>query len=305
MFWLNSQFGESGMELDMVKRMGRKAKVGARFTAARRARFLEVLEQTGNRAAACAAAGVEWWIAEAWRKKDAVFAAAWAAALAAAERKLAGARDPFEGVEDGRFEVIQRGRGGRLQIQAVRSGRWTKAVDDRFFASLSACGNVEASARLVGFSNEAIWYRWRKYPGFARGMEEALCEAEVRLEFRLACHGQSVGRWLDEEVGSEEASVPRHSRESGNPNAADDTGTGLDPRIRGDDGVGAEVPFDPDFALRFLKWREEKRRGAVNRGAAVAAPPPIAEVTERIIAKIEAIERHERRRQGGEASVQG
>lgn len=66
-----------------------------------------------------------------------------------------------------------------------------------------------------------------------------------------------------------------------------------------------EVPFDPDFALRFLKWREEKRRGAVNRGAAVAAPPPIEEVTERIIAKIEAIERHERRRRGGEPPAQG
>ena len=270
----------------MAKRMGRKVKAGVRFTATRRARFLEVLEQTGNRAAACAAAGVAWWIAEAWRKKDAAFAAAWEAALAAAERKLAGARHPFEGVEDGRFEVIQRGRGGRLQVQAVRSGRWTKAVDDRFLASLSACGNVEASARLVGFSNEAVWYRWRKYPGFARRMEEALCEAEVRLEFRLACHGQSVGRWLDEEVGGEGEA------------AGAETGTVAS-------NCPPEVPFDPDFALRFLKWREEKRRGAVNRGAAVAAPPPIEEVTERIIAKIEAIERHERRRGGGEPSARG
>jgi hypothetical protein len=286
----------------VARRAGCEAKA-KRFTAARRARFLEVLEQTGNRAAACAAAGVKWWIAEAWRKKDAAFASAWEAALAAAERKLAGASHPFEGVEDGRFEVIHRGRNGRWQIRAVRSGRWTKAVDDQFFASLSACGNVMASARLVGFSNETIWYRWRKYPGFARRMEEALCEAEVRLEFRLACHGQSVARWLDEEVGGEPVPVPRHSRESGNPESADDIGTGLDPRFRGDDGAGAEVPFDPEFALRFLKWREDKRRGATNRGAAVAAPPPIEEVTERIIAKIEAIERHERRRQGSEPSA--
>jgi hypothetical protein len=286
-----------GMEWGM--KAGGRRKPGVRFTPGRRRRFLEVLEQTGNRAAACEAAGVAWWTAEAWRKKDAAFARDWEAALAAAERKLAGASDPFDGVEDGRFEVIHRGRNGRWQIRAVRSGRWTKAVDDRFFAALSGCGNVMASARLVGFSNEAIWYRWRTYPGFARRMEEALQEAEVRLEFRLACHGQSVGRWMDEAVGIS----PDLEQETGiEPASCSPT---PDPSLSGREDTGDGVPFDPDFALRFLKWREEKRRGAVNRGAAVAAPPPIEEVTERIIAKIEALERHEQRRRGGPPATQG
>jgi hypothetical protein len=57
--------------------------------------------------------------------------------------------------------------------------------------------------------------------------------------------------------------------------------------------AAAIVPFDPEFALRFLKWREEKRAGRGKRARA-PAPPGIEEVTERIVRKVEAIKRHRR-----------
>lgn len=246
-----------------------------RFTAVRRARFLEVLEQTGNRTAAADAIGIDVTNVDARRARDAGFAAACEAAAAAADRRLAGARHAFDGVEDGRFEVIQRARTGRLQIMAVRSGRWTKAVEDRFIAALRSCGNVAASARLVGFSESAIWWRRRKWPDFARRIEEALEDAEVRLEFRLACIGNNVGAALAEGSGV------RLSTAS--------TGSEQDPL-----GTDEVIPFDPEFALKFLKWREEKRRGGGRRGK-VAAPPPIEDVTARIVAKVRAIKRHKER----------
>jgi len=58
----------------------------------------------------------------------------------------------------------------------------------------------------------------------------------------------------------------------------------------------APIPFDPDFAMRFLKWREEKRRGG-GRWAPRARPPSIEEITDKIVRKVEAIKRHRQRRE--------
>ncbi len=245
-----------------------------RFTGARKARFLEVLGQTGNQTAAAEAIGTSLRAAQARRGRDPAFAQAWNAALAAAERRLGGARHPFDGTEDGRFEVIQRARTGKLQIMTVRSGRWSAAIEDCFIAALRMGGNVAAATRLVGFSESAIWERRRKWPAFARRMEEALEDAEIALEFRVACMGNNVG------------AGPRHEGDAGQDGAAEEAS-------------GAGVPFDPEFALRFLKWREEKRRGGGRRGR-VPREPSIDEVTEKIIRKVEAIKRH-RARGGDEA----
>lgn len=250
-----------------------RRKPGVRFTAARRARFLEVLAATGNRTAAAEAIGTCLETMKGRRRADPALAAAWDAALAEAERKLGGARHPFDGVEDGRFEVIQRGRSGKLQIMTVRAGRWTQEVEDRFIDVLRMCGNVAAGARAVGFSESAVWLRRRKWTAFARRMEEALEDAEIRLEFRLACIGSPVGQGPVQDEGE---------REPGSGTQAIDSDV-------------SEEPFDREFALRFLKWREEKRRGGGRRGAAIAQPPSIEEVTERIVRKVEAIKRHRAR----------
>jgi hypothetical protein len=268
----------------MAEREGRRRKPAVRFTTARRAAALGVMAATGNKRAAAEAAGVTASTIDLWLEKDAAFAAEWEGIADAVHKRLAGARSPFEGVADGRFETIQRARTGRLQIQAVRTGRWTKGIEDRFFAALRSCGNIAACARLVGFSEAAIWQRRDKWPAFAARMEKALDEAEVALEFRLACLGNNVGAGMDEDS-------------------------------EGDEGVGAgmgtvtsncppDIPFDPEFALKFLKWREEKRRGL--RHSPVAAPPPIGEVTERIVRRVRAIRRHRGQSEGeGESNGDG
>ena len=236
-----------------------------RFTAERRAQFLEHLRRTGNQGAAAKAVGMHRDNVEKRRRRDAEFAIACVAAEEEVGRRLAGARDPFDGVADGEFETIRRGRGGRLQIVATRKGKWTKAKEAFFLDAMRQCGNVAASARAVGMSESSVWTRRREWAGFRTKMEEALDEAEVVLEFRLATLGNNVG------AGAAAAGADRGTVTSNRP-----------------------PPFDQEFALRFLKWREEKRRGGGKRGRAVP-PPSIEEVTERIVRKVQAIKRHRAR----------
>jgi hypothetical protein len=102
-------------------------------------------------------------------------------------------------------------------------------------------------------------------------MEAALVEAEVMLEFRLATLG--------------------------NDRCGLDGGEAAEPVVAA--VPAADAPrFDPEFALRFLKWREEKRRGNLRAaGGRIAAPPDMDAVRASILRKIEAIERHDRPRQ--------
>lgn len=229
-----------------------------RFTPLRRARYLEVLAQTGNLRAAAEAIGFRRGRLAGLCKRDPDFAAQCDTARDTASARLEGAEGPFEGVEDANFETLRRGRDGRVSIIAVGPGRWSKQIEDAFIARLASTGNIERSAQAVGFAGTDMFRRRRQWPAFARRWDEALEEAETRLEFRLVNWGNS--------------SDPD----------PDSTSTAS---IR-------EEAFDREFALKFLKWREEKRRGGGARGR-VAAPPTIAAVTERIIAKVAAIQRHD------------
>jgi hypothetical protein len=90
----------------MVER-ARKPKV-RRFTAARRAEFLEHLRRTGNFTAAAKAVGLHRRSAEQRRKRDAAFSIGCVAALEEASRRLAGATDSSDGVADAEFERVKR-----------------------------------------------------------------------------------------------------------------------------------------------------------------------------------------------------
>lgn len=234
---------------------GRKV---SRFTALRRQTYLEVLAETGNKRAAAEAIGFRRNRMDGIRKRDPAFAADCEAALLAADARLKGAEWQFEGVEGPEFQTLRQCRNGRVQIIAVGPGRWSKRIEDRFLAMLSQCGNVEASARAVGFAGTDIFRRRRQWPGFDRRMAEALDEADVRLEFRLACHGNTVPPEGDAPVGC------------------------------------PEVPFDPEFALKYLKWRQEKKAGRGRRGR-VPTPPSMESVTEKIVRRVEAIKKHRER----------
>jgi hypothetical protein len=256
-----------------------------RFTALRREKYLEVLALTGNRRAAAEAIGVSENRMRAMRARESAFNAECEAALGAANERLGAAEDPFAGIDDPEFTVIRKSRSGRMQVIAVGPGRWSKPIEDRFLAVLSHCGNFDAAARAVGFAGTDMFRRMRQWPAFARRCEEALEEAETRLEFRLACWGNNVGP-------AGEWGTAGESGESG-------TATSNCPSAD-------VVPFDPEFALKFLKFREEKRRGGGRRDHNRVKPPPsIEEVTENIVRKVEAIKRHEARGGGPPGARQG
>jgi hypothetical protein len=236
-----------------------------RFTAPRREAFLVFLAQSGNLTAAAAAVGIDRSTAEQRRKRDAEFELGCRAALAEADLALAGAEDAFGAEGQGAFNVIKRSRRGRTQIIRAGAKRWSRAIEDRFFAALSVCGNVAAAARAVGFTEGCIWARRRNWSAFRARMEEALDEADINIEFRLASMGCDLGA------------------------AGGEAGMGT---VTSD----CPLPFDPDLALRYLKWRQLKRTGQSGRRGKYPAERPFEEVVESIMTKVEAIDRHENKR---------
>ncbi|HEY0112826.1 MAG TPA: hypothetical protein VGB59_06695 [Allosphingosinicella sp.] len=248
--------------------MGEKKERGlrTRLSGEKRDRCLEVLSQTGNRGFAAEAIGVDPRLMDQRREFDPALDRAWEEALDQADRRLAGASGPLD---TSGMNVIKRGRGGRLQIVKAGPKRWSRPVEERFFAALAACGTIRAAARAVGFSTNCIDQRRKKWPDFAARMEEALEAAELEIEFRLATC----------------SNPPETERGRG-----------------GETGGDAEPgKFDPDLAMRFLKWREEKRRGRERSEGrdSWTQPRTLEEVQDSILRKLSALARHRARQSGG------
>lgn len=238
-----------------------------RFTAERREAFLEDLRRTGNHASASRAAGITDGGARRYRRRTPDFEALCAEAEREAQGRLAGAEGPLDGCREAAFESIRRGADGRLKIQALGKRRWSKRKEELFFEVLRESGNVAASARAAGVSRAAVWKRRREWPAFARRMEETLEEAEIGLEFRVACLGTN---W------SQDAPVA----DFGEPGDADPA------------AAAAAEAFDPDLALRFLKWRADKKRG---KAGSTPTLPSAEEARERILRGVAALRRHKAR----------
>jgi hypothetical protein len=276
---MGGSWGESRAKgLGVAEREGKRRRW--RWTALRRARVLAVLEETGNLTAAAEAAGTSYKALHRLRKRDPGYARLCEAAAKAAHERLDESGDAF-GEGDG-AHAIQRTSNGRYQLTAVRRGYWTKRDDETFFTHLRRTGNIDASARATGFDESTVWKRYYRWPAFAERWERVLDEASLALEFRLACEGNQIEAAPDGEGGGE---------------------AGLDSRLRGNDGAREhdgppDAKFDPERALKFLKWREDKKTRGRRRGPAPRRPP-IEEVANNIVRKVEAIKRHRRRRQHG------
>ncbi|HEV2745774.1 MAG TPA: hypothetical protein VGW34_00570 [Allosphingosinicella sp.] len=243
------------------------------FTRERRQAYLAGLRRTGNHAAAAREAGIGAAAARRYRRRKPNYEAECVAAEAEAQRRLAGAEGPLEGTKEGAFESIRRGADGRLKIQAQGSRRWSKKAEDIFFDVLRECGNISAAARAAGVTRRTVWLRRRQWPAFARRFDETMEEAEIVLEYRVACLGTNWSEAAEEaESGTVTGNCPHLASESG-------TVTSNWPQ-----------PFDPELAMRFLKWRADKKRGAAGP---IAALPPAEAVRERILAKVAAVRRHE------------
>lgn len=236
-----------------------------KFKGEKREAYLEGLRRTGNNNAAAREAGICVSTGPRCRKREPEFEALCLEAVAEAQRRLAGAEGPFDGCDEAAFESIRRGADGRRKIQALGNRRWSKLREERFFAMLRECGNVAASARAAEVSREAVWKRRREWPSFARRFEETMDEAEIALEYRIACLGTN---WTED---SEQADFG-HAADAG--------------------AAAGAAAFDPELALRFLKWREEKKR---RLRAPTAALPSAEEARERIARGVAALRRYNER----------
>ena len=163
-------------------------------------------------------------MAEAVAKADArlVFADAKGAPPPSCGRSSSPAK-PGEDLEAGL--VVRRGIGGRLRLMAA-GRRWCEDRHDPvFLGHLAATGNVEASARAVGFTKKVAYDRRKARPDFAAGWVEALELADVHLNGRLIAEAHRGLVAMDEDAFE----------------AAD------------------AAPFDPWLAIRLCQYWEKKR----------------------------------------------
>ncbi|HYJ30416.1 MAG TPA: hypothetical protein VEW25_08765, partial [Allosphingosinicella sp.] len=227
------------------------------------------------------------------RRREPGFASRWAAALRDSAVRLAGRPNDWKEQGDGTFETIRRGTGGRLQIVARSPGGWSKTIEDRFIAVLTATGNFTAAARAVGMYAQGILDRRRRWPAFAQRVDDALADAEILLQFRLATMGNDVGHGIGCDGSSGDGSGG-----SGGGEQAEDSKTRAAV-------AEAQLRFDPHLALQYLKWREDRRSGGGKRGRPLVKRRSIAEITDDIVRKAEAIRTHRERDQegGGDAGA--
>lgn len=158
--------------------------------------FIEALCDTGNPRLAARLLGVHRSTYMKRRAKNAAFAQAWDAALAAAHARfhLEGGPQSPEGTitrnsplsrTRGGELVLGRTRGGRLQLRRAPPGWMTKAGEQAFFRALSATANVRLSAAAAGFCHASVYAKRRARKAFAREMRLALAMGYERLEAAL------------------------------------------------------------------------------------------------------------------------
>ena len=160
--------------------------------------------------------------------------------------------------------VLRRNCRGRMQVTLAREGHWTQEIEDEFLKRLRATGNFDASARAVGFQPASVHERARKWAAFARACERALDEADVTLTYKQVAYAHALMRRPGEAkaLGIEEEAVP----------------------------------FDPAMAMKILGHIEARKYGRSGKGRRKGPPErTVEQAIASILAKIEAIERHEKR----------
>ncbi|HYW15640.1 MAG TPA: hypothetical protein VE891_05750 [Allosphingosinicella sp.] len=165
--------------------------------------------------------------------------------------------------------VLRRNSKGRMQVTFTLEGHWTSKIECDFLARLEATGNFEACALAVGFQPASVKDRVKKWPAFARDCERALAEADVMLTYRLTAHAHALLR----RPGEAEA-------------------LGIEEE---------EAPFDPAMAMKILSHIDARKYGRSGKGRRKGPPErTFAQACDSILAKIEAIERHEKLMEAGE-----
>ncbi|HEX8380655.1 MAG TPA: hypothetical protein VF619_08930 [Allosphingosinicella sp.] len=262
---------------------GRRDRV---WSAALGERFLALVRETGNARASARALGHPDLFANRMKRRP-DFARAVRAAAAEADARFAGAERAFlfpfgikgklpddpeslggylrpgrkPGVEP--EPVLRRNSKGRMQVTMTREGHWTSRIECLFLARLAATGNFDACALSVGFQPASVKERVKAWPGFARDCEAALAEADVNLTYKLTAHAHALMRRPGE---AEAAGIEEE-----------------------------EAPFDPAMAMKILSHIDARKYGRSGKGRRKGPPErTFAQACDSILAKIEAIERHEK-----------
>lgn len=313
----------------MGRRRTRRPGATARgkWSVAIRDQFLELLRESGNAIAALRIVGHPSMFYKR-RRRDPVFAAQWAAAVAEADARLSKAENAFPGgagtsgagtvasncplaagmgtaasdcpvaaaeaeallrpgpkrKPEKRELVIRRARGGRVQIALAHEGHMTAEIEADFLARLRATGNFRGSALALGFQPASLFERARRWPAFAKACDEALAEASIQLDYALVAHAHKLlrrpGDAVEEEMGTVTSDCSLEE--------ADD------------------IPFDPDKAMRILGFIDRRRSGRTTRGRRKGPPQrSFDEAIASVLAKIEAIERHEQRKRAEAKDANG
>jgi len=130
---------------------------------------------------------------------------------------------------------------GRLRRR--RKDGWTRTNERIFITHLRATGNVSASARAAGKKPSSAYELRSRDPVFAAQWDEALRDSRLRLHSKLIVYVETGG------------ADPVY----------DEDGAPVDPGLEN---------FDPDLALRLLKFHADSETGG-RRGR--PGPPPVSE----------------------------
>jgi hypothetical protein len=227
--------------------------------------FLRELGRTGSVAAAADRAGIDRSSAYQLRRRNPAFAASWGRAKAAAVARFGAANKAGRAGEPARAslrlrgdETVRASGAGRPCIVRAGPGRWSRAAEEAFLATLCATANVKAAAAAAGVSAQAAYARRRQWPAFAQAWDEAKAEGYARLEL-LLLHAATAT--LDPPA------VP----------------TGVEP---------PEMSYDQ--ALNLLRLRQGSLGAGAGRGRGYAwraQEPDIEDVRAEIMRKLAALER--------------
>jgi hypothetical protein len=145
------------------------AKGNRRFGPADRAVVVTALLGGATVAAAAKAAGFAVQTLHDDRRRCALFARAWADAVA----------------ESARPQLVARGTGGWWQLKRLRRNRFTRDRKEAFLGHLAATADVAASAVAAGVCRSTVYAHRERDPAFAKAWREALETGVAALEARL------------------------------------------------------------------------------------------------------------------------
>jgi hypothetical protein len=249
--------------------------------------FLRALERTGDARASAADAGIDHTTAYARRRAHADFAAAWAGALRAHDRRV-----KLEEAEE--LEAFERNlpsfdQAGRLEDPSTASGgspphpadreelvasngrmkrvghdRWSRRKEKIFFDELAATNNIKRSAEAAGVSYNAVLARRLKHPLFRAKWEAVAQCAKAGIGMYVLEASQQT---FDPDTIDVPSAMPRVT-------IAEAIRISESKPARGRSG---ELPPDP-FAEEAASMTEDE----------------VAEIKERIIRKLQRMRRRDR-----------